>query len=118
MINQLALIQVRQFDLDEKLSADLEKTVKAMSRSLEKLNWERIVKVREDGEYVDIFLNINEEAIHGLMVMVVESTEAVFVNIAGTLDTALLSRLGAQLDIPHIGDLPIMKKTAPKTDTQ
>ncbi|MCG8415199.1 MAG: DUF4252 domain-containing protein [Pseudomonadales bacterium] len=55
------------------------------------LTWERIIRVREDGEHVWVFvgMNLDEQALEAVSVFVVESNELVLINMDGDLNELL-----------------------------
>jgi hypothetical protein len=69
-----------------------------------------VVRVREGEERVDILLKLKNDSIVGLVIFVVSPEgEAVFVNIVGELDPALLGRLAAQFNVPAVPQLKDVK---------
>ncbi len=71
-----------------------------MSKRLKADGWETVVKVREDDEFVDMFLKTNGDVIEGMVVMVIdEDDEAVFVNIIGEIDPEQIGRLGNKFNV-------------------
>jgi len=62
-------------------------------------NWEPIVQVNEDGEQVQIFMKADGEGMQGLTVMAVDDTEAVFLNILGSIDPERLGEVMNQFDV-------------------
>ena len=71
---------------------------------LEKAGWERLARVRDGKERVNIFALNGKAAMEGLTVLVVdaEAGEVVFLNLAGTIDLARLGDLEGTLDIPGL----------------
>jgi len=61
--------------------------------------WEPIVRVRESGEQVEIFVMQNAERIQGITVMAVDGEEAVFINVLGDIDPSELSGLLEHVDV-------------------
>jgi Domain of unknown function (DUF4252) len=114
LLSGLALIRVEVFGIGENDAAQVEKSMNEMMTKLSKKNWEKIVKVRESDERVDVFLNINGETVEGLLVMVKDEDEATFVNIVGTLDMTLLGKLGNKFDIPNLDEI-MPKKADPSS---
>lgn len=73
--------------------------VKSVSQKLAGLGWESVVTVNSAEEQVRIFMKINGEKIDGITVMVVEDTEAVFVNVIGDINPAELERVMDNFDV-------------------
>lgn len=73
--------------------------VKDASSKLSSMGWESVVTVNSDEEQVRIFMKINEDSVEGITVMVVESTEAVFVNVIGDLNPAELEKVMDNFDV-------------------
>jgi len=72
----------------------------SVKKKLQSSDWEPVVQVNDDGgEYVQIFLKINGEAIDGLVLMAVDDEEAVFINVLGSLDPAQLSQVMDSFDV-------------------
>ena len=103
MLHKLKGISVRGFDsygLD--LDAIRDRTSEMSSR-LQADGWETIVKVRDEDEYVDMYLKTQNDVIAGMVVMVIdEDDDAVFVNIIGEIDPEQIGRLGNKF---HFGGL-------------
>lgn len=107
LLSKLKAIQVRVFAVgDQQLSA-IERQTTAFADRLASQGWETVVRVREDGEQVNIQLKLREEAIAGLVVLVTEPEgESVFVNLVGDISPKEIGRLGRALDIDPLKDLP------------
>ena len=73
--------------------------VKDASGKLSSLGWESVVTVNSADEQVRIFMKINEDMVEGITVMVVEATEAVFVNVIGNLNPAELEKVMDNFDV-------------------
>jgi hypothetical protein len=67
------------------------------SGSLEAQGWQRIVYVQDEGSKVRIYLQMTEEEVSGMTVMVVDQKDAIFMNIAGSIDPEKLATLAAQV---------------------
>jgi len=76
---------------------------------LDRQGWERVVRVREDREHVDIYFRLSDDAmiIHGIAIMVAEPGETVLVNIVGDISTDDLSALGRRFDIDELIDIDV-----------
>ncbi len=70
--------------------------VKGMLRAQ---NWEPIVQVKEADEQVQIFMKADGEGMQGLTVMAVDSEEAVFLNILGSIDPDKLGAVMENFDV-------------------
>lgn len=73
--------------------------VKDASSKLSSMGWESVVTVNSAEEQVRIFMKINEDMVEGITVMVVEDTEAVFVNVIGDLNPAELEKVMDNFDV-------------------
>jgi hypothetical protein len=73
--------------------------VKDVSASLSDRGWESVVTVNSDQEQVRIFMMINDNRVQGITVMAVEETEAVFVNVIGSIDPQELGKVMENFDI-------------------
>lgn len=61
--------------------------------------WEPVVQVNDGDEQVQIFLKVAGDMIDGLVLMAVDSEEAVFINVLGSLDPAQLSQVMQNFDV-------------------
>lgn len=86
---QVAVYEVIPHGLENNFSDEI------FQRSLQEkdasLQWERIVRVREDGEHVWVFvgMNLREQTLEAVSVFVVESNELVLINVDGGLEELL-----------------------------
>lgn len=113
ILNKLKLVRVQVFDIDEKMAKRLSKQSSATAKELDRKGWERIVRVREDGEHVDVYLKPSPdyEWIQGVVVMVVgDDGEAIFVNIVGDIRPEDIHRLGEHFDIDELDGMEYKKK--------
>ena len=88
---------------DARPAMDQLNSVKAV---LQSSDWEPVVQVNDGQEQVQIFLKTAGEAIDGLVLMAVDSEEAVFINVIGSLDPNELSRVMENFDV-DVGDIDI-----------
>ena len=73
--------------------------IKDVSSKLSDKGWESVVTVNSEEEQVRIFMKINDDLVEGITVMVVEATEAVFVNIIGNISPAELEKVMDNFDV-------------------
>jgi len=85
--------------------------MRKVSKRLDPDKWERMVRVKEEDEFVEIFLQFGKgDELNGLVIMAVgDDDEAVFVNIAGNIDPSQLGRLTDKFNLPEVGSLDIKK---------
>jgi len=100
------------------LGGDPDRTAKAMKllreieEQLERNGWERLARVREKGERVNVFVLGNGAAVEGLVVLVFDKDDGrvVFANLAGSLDLAKLGSIQDALDVPGLDELSETKR--------
>lgn len=63
------------------------------SKTLDRQGWQRTVFVNDDEDKVRIYVKLHEQEISGMTVMVVDPEEAVFINIAGSINPTQLGRM-------------------------
>lgn len=85
---------------------DAEATAAAIERAagqLDEKGWQRVVRVREDGEQVHLYVREQEDEIVGLTVLVLElEDEVTLINLAGRIDPEQLMTIGQAFDIPTL----------------
>jgi hypothetical protein len=90
-------IQVLVYELGE-TSQPLLSFIDTASGALENDGWQRAVYVQEGDEKVRIYMKFDASEMAGLTVMVADSGgEAVFVNVDGAINPAMLGRIAGQL---------------------
>ena len=87
-----------------RLAADIE-------AKLVREQWERIVRVRDKGERVNVFTKpgpAGTRQVSGLVVMVFDAdgSEVVFCNLVGTIDLAKLGAISDAMDVPGLDQIP------------
>jgi hypothetical protein len=80
--------------------------VKNVSSKLTGLGWESVVTVNSADEQVRIFMMMNNNQVEGITVMALEETEAVFVNIIGSISPEELGKVMENFDI-DVNDIEI-----------
>jgi hypothetical protein len=80
--------------------------------------WSKVVDVRSaraSGENADVYMNLVNDKIQGLVVMAAEGRELTLVNLVGSIDPANLRDLGGTFGIPNLSGIPgVERKAAPK----
>lgn len=107
LIAGLQAIQVQVFPLAESDETAVKGRIDRAVRWLEDRGWAPTVRVREGREEVYIYLKEAENRIVGMTLMSLTSgDEAAVINIVGRIDPEQLSRLGEELDLPHLDRVP------------
>jgi hypothetical protein len=106
-ISKLLRVTVNVF---ESAAIDVDEIAQSMddiSRDLDEQGWERVVRVREDDDHVDIYFRLADDAdvIYGIAIMVAEPGDTVLVNIVGDISTEDISALGRRFDIDELAEL-------------
>jgi hypothetical protein len=94
-----------EFDKEGEFS---EADVEAIRQQLSAPGWDRIVGVRSrrDGQNVEVFLMINNDAvIDGVGVLISEPKQILVVNVVGPIDPEKINQLRGQFGIPKDFDL-------------
>lgn len=101
MLGKLKAIQVRGYTLTPAQVDGISRRTSDFSKRLEGRGWDTVARVREDGEDVHMYVRASEDAIDGLVVMVVApgENETVFVNIVGNINPEEIGRIGRKFDI-------------------
>ena len=78
-----------------------------IAANLDGESWERVVRIREDDDQVDIFLRVSDtdDVVYGIAVMIVsEDGEMVLANIAGDISFNDIGALGRRFDIEALSE--------------
>jgi len=105
VLAKLKLVRVQIFEVDHVQAQKVSEVTTATAKQLDGKGWERIVRVREDDEHVDVYLKPSKEYewLDGLVVMVVDGgDEAIFVNIVGQIHPDDISKLAEHFDIDEL----------------
>lgn len=98
LFNRLNGVRVNVFET-EAMADGAVSLIKDVSANLSDQGWESVVTVNSEDEQVRIFMMINDNQVEGITVMAVEETEAVFVNIIGSIDPQDLGKVMENFDI-------------------
>lgn len=108
-ISKLIRVTVNVFESDNANVDAMAESMESISTDLDQQGWERVVRVRESDDHVDIFVRMspNADIIHGLAIMVVGRQETVLVNIVGDISGNDLAALGRRFDIDELEGLEV-----------
>ena len=103
-ISKLIRVTVNVFESDDIDVDEIASPMSAMAEDLDSAGWERVVRVREDENHVDIYFRLvsNADVIYGIVIMVAEPREKVLVNIVGDI-----SALGRRFEFDELVDLDL-----------
>lgn len=105
MLGKLKGVYVRGYQIDPSKVENIASRTGTLARNLSSRGWETVARVRDDDERVDVFMLTNQNRIAGLVVMVVDPEETIFVNIVGEIDPADIGRIGGRFNVPDIPGL-------------
>lgn len=115
VVGGLKLIKVNSFGLNSANENDIKDQIASIDKSLMNKNWQRIIKVKEKGEYTNVYVlpSKDYENFLGLCVTSIDSKgkrdkkgpEATFVNIVGNINMSQLGKLGDKFHIPELGKM-------------
>ena len=112
LLNGLKLVKVNTLEVTKKNEKEIKNRINSMQSSLKNNNWERIVRIREKGEDMSVYLKTDKNSkINGLVVAGVEGDgNAIFVNIVGDIDLETIGKLSDKFDIPSLSEIHKNKK--------
>jgi hypothetical protein len=113
LISNLKLVRVRVYRITPETIERLFAVGSETATRLDKEGWERIVRVRDEGEHVDVYFkpSSNAEWIDGVLVIALgDDDEAAFVNIVGTIRPEDVSRIGDHLEIEGMNRVRVEQK--------
>ncbi len=108
-VSKLLRVSVNVFESDAVDVSEIADSMSEIAESLDDQGWERVVRVRENGEHVDIYMRLSNdgELIHGITIMVAEPGDTVMVNIVGEISGNDIAALGRRFDIDELTDLEV-----------
>lgn len=108
-ISKLLRVTVNVFESDNIDVDEVAASMSTMADDLDQQGWERVVRVREEDNHVDIYFRVADSAdvIYGIAIMVAEPGETVLVNIVGDISTDDISALGRRFELDELVDLEV-----------
>ena len=111
LIMDLHLVRVNSFSFRKSQDEDVRGLIDGKADELRGKGWENIIKVRERGERVNVFVKMDGDGrtregtfLSGLTVLVYERGQATFVNVVGRFKLEDIARVGRHFDIPGSQD--------------
>lgn len=107
LLLRLRAIQVRSFPMLPSQIRNMERHSRSIGEELEASGWDTVVRLRDYGQFVDVYAIENPEHILGLMMMVVDAevNETIMINIVGDIAADELGRIGSKFDIAPLSDI-------------
>jgi len=108
-ISKLLRVTVNVFESEDIDVDQIADRMTEIAANLDARGWERVVRVREDSEHVDIYMRMSDDAefIHGVAIMVAEPGDTVMVNIVGEISGDDIAALGRRFEIDELVDLEV-----------
>ena len=112
MLGRMRAVQVRIFPLTARSQTSARSRAADLMRGLERGGWESFVRVRQDGQFVNMLVRPRgtDGTISGLVVSVIDEDDdepqAVFINIVGDVDPARLGEIGRRVGVPNLPTPP------------
>jgi len=94
LLSSLDGVRIRVYNTIEDID-DVAKYVNDTSEQLTRAGWQQIVSVQEEGN-IRIFLQGDEQFVTGLTGMIVSESEAIFVNVVGSISSEQVGQLAAR----------------------
>jgi len=119
IMNKLLLVRVQVFDINRSVAGKLAEISSVTAKRLDGEGWDRLVRVREQDEHIDVYLKPSEDynTVKGIVVMVInDNDEAIFVNIVGDINPDDISKLGGQFDIDELEGIQYRAKKKNRDD--
>lgn len=107
LLRSVQLVRVNVVGMTDGNRAEMQKRVQTIRQDLEGHGWERNVNVQgKEGEDVGVYIQMQGgTAIAGIVVMVVDSEHAVFVNLVGDIRPEQIAALGEKLNIKPLKEI-------------
>jgi len=108
-ISKLLRVTVNVFESSAIDVDEVSDSMNTIAEDLDNQGWERVVRVREDSDHVDVYfrLSADSQIIHGIAIMVAEPGDTVLVNIVGDISVDDISALGKRFDIEELVDIEL-----------
>jgi hypothetical protein len=94
LLSSLDGVRVRVYNTIESID-DVGRYVNDTSEQLTRAGWQQIVSVQEDGN-IRIFIQGDEQFVTGLTGMIVSGSEAIFINVVGSISSEQVGQLVAR----------------------
>ena len=106
VLGGLKEVRVNVIGVNDENRSDLEARVKAIRGQLDAQGWEQVVTAQKGSDDVGVYIRTRgSDAVQGVVVMVMEKKQAVFVNVVGDLKPEKLGMIGERFNIEPLKKL-------------
>lgn len=107
LLESVQAVRVRVVSLDDGNRAAVQERMRDIRADLVKSGWQKVVSAQNGGEDVAVFLRTtSDEAIEGVAVTVIDGdSEAVLVNVVGSIRPEQIAEIADALHVPHLASL-------------
>lgn len=108
LLSGLKLVKVNSFRSSDENKKEIFRKIEDINKNLTAKNWDRIVHVKSNDEYTNVFIKSSnsDDNIYGLVVTTYDGNgESSFVNIVGNINLESIARLGTKFDIPSLNHI-------------
>lgn len=108
-ISKLMRVNVNVYKSERLDTQAISASMAVLAGELDAQGWERVVRVREEEDHVDIYFRLSDSAemIYGIAIMAANRKETALINIVGGISVQDLSALARRFDIDELSDLDI-----------
>ncbi|MHB1688072.1 MAG: DUF4252 domain-containing protein [Ignavibacteriaceae bacterium] len=113
IVHGLKLVKVYSFDVKSNEKKELLSKMNEMDNDLTSKNWDRIVKVKEPGEYTFVYIKStgDNKEVSGIVVSTFDRDgKATFVNIVGNINMDAIGKLSEKFNLPSLGGMDKKKE--------
>jgi hypothetical protein len=112
LLSRLRGIQVRSYDVSRN-SRQFNNFIDNVTEDLEDEGWESVVTVQDQGSRVRVMMRLSEAGVSGMTVMVMDSSEAFFVNVDASVTTEDLGKIMAAFQLDQMLGAMLQEFTMP-----
>lgn len=107
LLESIDSVRVRVVSLDEGNRAAVQKRMGEVRADLAKSSWQKVVTAKDAGNDVAIYMcTKSDEVIEGVAVTVLNGdSEAVFINVVGSIRPEQIAEIAEALHVPHLATL-------------
>ena len=101
LVSDVDGIHIRVYNIDDNVDV-ISGYINESANKLSRRGWDRLVTVKEEDEHVAVMVKLEDDQVQGVVVLVAEPSEAVFINVIGNIRPESLQPLLARVydDVP------------------